>query len=80
MAVTGRSRLISEKEVQFQLQPQGPSASLGALQTVSYVAWELALRTFDGLAFEVNRMQEAIPIRLQMPIEPSESGITVHVS
>jgi hypothetical protein len=39
------------------LQPQGPSPGLGALQTVSYVAWELSMGTFDGLACEVNKTQ-----------------------
>jgi hypothetical protein len=43
VAVTGRPTLISEKGLQFQLQPQGPSPGLGALQTVSYVAWELSM-------------------------------------
>jgi Concanavalin A-like lectin/glucanases superfamily len=43
MAVTGRPTLISEKGLQFQLQPQGLSPGLGALQTVSYVVWELSM-------------------------------------
>jgi hypothetical protein len=60
MAVTGRPTLISEKEFQFQLQPQGPSASLGALQTVTYVAWEPSIGTFVDLAFEVNKTQSVI--------------------
>jgi hypothetical protein len=55
MAVTGRPTLISEKGFQFQLQPKGISASLGALQTISYVAWEPSMGTFDGLTFEVNK-------------------------
>jgi hypothetical protein len=55
--VTGRPMLVNKEGFQFQLQPQGFSHSLGVLQRVVYVAWELLAGTLDGLSFDVNRTE-----------------------
>jgi PKD repeat protein len=53
--VIGQPTRITRKGFQFQLQQQGLSPNINAAQTVSYVAWEPSVGTFDGLSFEVSR-------------------------